>query len=138
MGRSSTNTALEFLAMLDSSSNVKPRLKLILNSLLVFPMLMLVSLPMLMPLLLPPLPPSLMPFPNPLSRPLRLPALKSKPNIALMSQSSKIVTPVETCHVVTKVDCTPAVHSIPKVTCEAGTTEVVHHVPAAVGYHHLG
>merc|ERR1711992_40499 len=36
-----------------------------------------------------------------------------------------IVTPVETCHVVTKVDCTPAVHSIPKVTCEAGTTEVV-------------
>merc|ERR1712241_345912 len=50
----------------------------------------------------------------------------------------EVVTPVETCHVVTKVDCTPAVHSIPKVTCEAGTTEVVHHVPAAVGYHHLG
>merc|ERR1712108_33608 len=42
----------------------------------------------------------------------------------------EVVTPVETCHVVTKVDCTPAVHSIPKVTCEAGTTEVVHHVPA--------
>merc|ERR1712051_505766 len=48
------------------------------------------------------------------------------------------VTPVETCHVITKVDCTPAVHTIPKVTCEAGVTEVVHHVPAAVGYHHLG
>merc|ERR1712025_1290752 len=31
-----------------------------------------------------------------------------------------VVTPVETCHVVTKVVCTPAVHSIPKVTCEAG------------------
>merc|ERR1711992_427880 len=45
-----------------------------------------------------------------------------------------IVTPVETCHVVTKVDCTPAVHSIPKVTCEAGTTEVVHHVPGPVAY----
>merc|ERR1712156_412242 len=45
----------------------------------------------------------------------------------------EIVTPVETCHVVTKVDCTPAVHSIPKVTCEAGTTEVTHHVPYA-GY----
>merc|ERR1712156_1272808 len=43
----------------------------------------------------------------------------------------EIVTPVETCHVVTKVDCTPAVHSIPKVTCEAGTTEVTHHVPVA-------
>merc|ERR1711981_1253650 len=42
-----------------------------------------------------------------------------------------IVTPVETCHVVTKVVCTPAVHSIPKVTCEAGTTEVTHHVPIA-------
>merc|ERR1712048_311109 len=50
----------------------------------------------------------------------------------------EVVTPVETCHVVTKVDCTPAVHSIPKVTCEAGTTEVTHHVPVAapvaVGY----
>merc|ERR1719158_499946 len=42
-----------------------------------------------------------------------------------------VVTPVETCHVVTKVVCTPAVHSIPKVTCEAGTTEVTHHVPVA-------
>merc|ERR1711997_1293220 len=42
-----------------------------------------------------------------------------------------VVTPVETCHVVTKVVCTPAVHSIPKVTCEAGTTEVTHHVPIA-------
>merc|ERR1711881_615724 len=49
------------------------------------------------------------------------------------------VTPVETCHVITKVDCTPAVHSIPKVTCEAGVTEIVHHpAPVAVGYHHLG
>merc|ERR1711992_476454 len=43
------------------------------------------------------------------------------------------VTPVETCHVVTKVDCTPAVHSIPKVTCAAGTATVVEHVPYA-GY----
>merc|ERR1711973_548787 len=46
-----------------------------------------------------------------------------------------IVTPVETCHVVTKVVCTPAVHSIPKVTCEAGVTEYTHHAaPVAVGY----
>merc|ERR1711992_118706 len=43
------------------------------------------------------------------------------------------VTPVETCHVVTKVDCTPAVHSIPKVTCAAGTATVVEHVGYA-GY----
>merc|ERR1712087_788168 len=28
----------------------------------------------------------------------------------------EVVAPVETCHVITKVDCTPAVHSIPKVT----------------------
>ena len=47
----------------------------------------------------------------------------------------EVVTPVETCHVVTKVTCTPAVHSIPKVTCEPGTAEIVHHVP---GYAHLG
>ena len=40
----------------------------------------------------------------------------------------EVVTPVETCHVVTKVTCTPAVHSIPKVTCEPGTAEIVHHV----------
>ena len=39
----------------------------------------------------------------------------------------EVVTPVETCHVVTKVTCTPAVHSIPKVTCEAGVTEIVEH-----------
>merc|ERR1739844_561958 len=39
----------------------------------------------------------------------------------------EIVTPVETCHVVTKVTCTPAVHTIPKVTCEAGVTEIVEH-----------
>merc|ERR1739848_378417 len=45
------------------------------------------------------------------------------------------VTPVETCHVVTKVDCTPAVHSIPKVTCAAGTATVVEHVGYA-GYHY--
>merc|ERR1711971_749320 len=38
-----------------------------------------------------------------------------------------VVPPVETCHVVTKVVCTPAVHSIPKVTCEAGVTEIVEH-----------
>merc|ERR1712121_195965 len=48
-----------------------------------------------------------------------------------------VVTPVETCHVVTKVECTPAVHTIPKVTCEAGTTEVVHHgLPAVAPYVH--
>merc|ERR1712204_122042 len=34
---------------------------------------------------------------------------------------------IETPHVVTKVTCTPAVHSIPKVTCEAGVTEIVEH-----------
>merc|ERR1712194_762529 len=39
----------------------------------------------------------------------------------------EVITPVETCHVVTKVTCTPAVHSIPKVTCEAGVTEIVEH-----------
>merc|ERR1711971_1312265 len=39
----------------------------------------------------------------------------------------EIVTPVETCHVVTKVTCTPAVHAIPKVTCEAGVTEILEH-----------
>merc|ERR1712083_264483 len=38
-----------------------------------------------------------------------------------------IITPVETCHVVTKVTCTPAVHTIPKVTCEAGVTEILEH-----------
>merc|ERR1711971_1403769 len=47
----------------------------------------------------------------------------------------EVVTPVETCHVVTKVVCTPAVHSIPKVTCEAGVTEIVEH-PVLAGYHH--
>merc|ERR1739844_843136 len=47
----------------------------------------------------------------------------------------EVVTPVETCHVVTKVVCTPAVHSIPKVTCEAGVTEIVEH-PVVAGYHH--
>ena len=48
----------------------------------------------------------------------------------------EVVTPVETCHVVTKVVCTPAVHTIPKVTCEAGVTEIVEHpAPVAVGYH---
>jgi len=39
----------------------------------------------------------------------------------------EVVTPVETCHVVTKVTCTPAVHTIPKVTCEAGVTEILEH-----------
>merc|ERR1711948_105148 len=38
------------------------------------------------------------------------------------------VTPVETCHVVTKVDCEPGVHSIPKVTCEAGSVDVATYV----------
>ena len=38
-----------------------------------------------------------------------------------------VVTPVETCHAVTRVECTPAVHSIPKVTCE-----VVQDPPPAV------
>merc|ERR1711992_280484 len=50
------------------------------------------------------------------------------------------VTPVETCHVVTKVDCTPAVHSIPKTVCEPGNVETIQTLPAAVGnpvaYHH--
>merc|ERR1712010_372365 len=39
----------------------------------------------------------------------------------------EVITPVETCHVVTKVTCTPAVHTIPKVTCEAGVTEILEH-----------
>ena len=49
-------------------------------------------------------------------------------------------TPVETCHVVTKVDCTPAVHSIPKTVCEPGNVETIQTLPAAVvnpvAYHH--
>merc|ERR1712238_390347 len=49
----------------------------------------------------------------------------------------EVVTPVETCHVVTKVVCTPAVHSIPKITCEAGVTEIVEH-PVVAGYAHHG
>merc|ERR1739848_657044 len=48
-----------------------------------------------------------------------------------------IIKAVVTCHVVTKVVCTPAVHSIPKVTCEAGTTEVTHHVPVAAPMLHM-
>merc|ERR1712088_901714 len=36
----------------------------------------------------------------------------------------EIVTPVETCHDVTKVDCTPADHNIAKVTCTPGQTTV--------------
>merc|ERR1711956_156711 len=44
---------------------------------------------------------------------------------------------IETRHVVTKVVCTPAVHSIPKITCEAGVTEIVEH-PVVAGYAHHG
>merc|ERR1712008_323058 len=73
------------------------------------------------------MPTMLSPSPPPSPRPSRLPALRSPPNIALMSQFKEVITPVETCHVVTKVTCTPAVHSIPKVTCEAGVTEIVEH-----------
>merc|ERR1712154_448782 len=36
----------------------------------------------------------------------------------------EVVTPVETCHDVTKVDCTPADHNIAKVTCTPGQTTV--------------
>merc|ERR1712002_972554 len=36
----------------------------------------------------------------------------------------EIVTPVETCHQITKVDCTPADHNIAKVTCTPGSTTV--------------
>merc|ERR1712241_379393 len=52
-----------------------------------------------------------------------------------------VVTPVETCHDVTKVDCTPADHNIAKVTCTPGKTTVtdlaatyglVHAAPAPV------
>ena len=38
-------------------------------------------------------------------------------------------TPVETCHVVTKVDCAPQIHQIPKTVCEPATIETVE-VPA--------
>jgi len=50
----------------------------------------------------------------------------------------EIVTPVETCHDVTKVDCTPADHNIAKVTCTPGSTTVTDlaatykYAPAAV------
>ena len=36
----------------------------------------------------------------------------------------EVVTPVETCHQITKVDCTPADHNIAKVTCTPGSTTV--------------
>merc|ERR1711974_277021 len=36
----------------------------------------------------------------------------------------EIITPVETCHQITKVDCTPADHNIAKVTCTPGSTTV--------------
>merc|ERR1711923_414200 len=36
----------------------------------------------------------------------------------------EVVTPVETCHDVTKVDCTAADHNIAKVTCTPGQTTV--------------
>merc|ERR1712109_61849 len=36
----------------------------------------------------------------------------------------EVVTPVETCHDVTKVDCTAADHNIAKVTCTPGATTV--------------
>ena len=36
----------------------------------------------------------------------------------------EVITPVETCHDVTKVDCTPADHNIAKVTCTPGKTTV--------------
>merc|ERR1712008_178007 len=45
----------------------------------------------------------------------------------------EVVTPVETCHVVTKVDCTAAEHALPKVLCEAGKTEVVDLVATYAG-----
>merc|ERR1719468_414390 len=38
-------------------------------------------------------------------------------------------TPVETCHVVTKVDCAPQIHQIPKTVCEPAAIETVE-VPA--------
>merc|ERR1712241_649013 len=39
-------------------------------------------------------------------------------------ETKEIITPVETCHDVTKVDCTPADHNVPKVTCTPGSTTV--------------
>merc|ERR1712018_69472 len=39
-------------------------------------------------------------------------------------ETKTIVTPVETCHDVTKVDCTPADHNIAKVTYTPGSTTV--------------
>merc|ERR1739844_855066 len=38
--------------------------------------------------------------------------------------TKEVITPVETCHDVTKVDCTPADHNIAKVTCTPGSTTV--------------
>merc|ERR1712021_284576 len=38
--------------------------------------------------------------------------------------TKEVITPVETCHDVTKVDCTPADHNIAKVTCTPGVTTV--------------
>merc|ERR1711988_2085168 len=36
----------------------------------------------------------------------------------------EIITPVKTCHTITKVDCNPAEHKIGKVTCKPGSTTV--------------
>lgn len=45
------------------------------------------------------------------------------------------VTPVETCHVVTKVDCTPVVQRIPKTVCDPATIEThEHEVETPVAY----
>merc|ERR1712026_435278 len=36
----------------------------------------------------------------------------------------EVITPVKTCHTITKVDCNPAEHKIGKVTCTPGSTTV--------------
>ena len=36
----------------------------------------------------------------------------------------EVITPVKTCHTITKVDCNPAEHKIGKVTCKPGSTTV--------------
>merc|ERR1712018_697086 len=50
-----------------------------------------------------------------------------------------VVTPVETCHVVTKVSCEPVVQKIPKTECVEPEEQTVYaHAPWAYGYHHYG
>merc|ERR1712203_568592 len=124
--RSSTNTApmLEDMLMLDLLLNVKLMLKLTHKFLVMVDSTTDSAMPDM------PTPPP--PVTKTIETPCTEVATEHCVDVPIVKE---VVTPVETCHVVTKVVCTPAVHSIPKVTCEAGVTEIVEH-PVVAGYHH--